>query len=219
MDELLEETLPMQPKKAVVMLGRMNPPTVGHYMVINSMKKYIREHKDVTPFIVVIAGKETSKDLSKNPLSAEDRLKFIKASGKADGIQMFEAGSVFAAFEKLRELGYEPYAVAAGSDRAKKYIELLDKYFTDDGKKLPHEIVPGLKEREDPDDEGTPSEEILKLAEDGEDIPLFMISGSMARLAVKLGYKVAFSKIVGLPQKLSDMMFAKVQRALGVANE
>lgn len=215
MTDLLEETLPAQSKRAVVMLGRMNPPTVGHYKVIDAMKKFVRLNKDVTPFIVVIAGKETSKDLSKNPLSAEDRIKFITASGKANGIKVISSSSVFAAFEEIRKLGYEPFAVAAGSDRAKKYIELLDKYFTDDGKKLPHEVVPGLQEREDPDDEGTPSEEVLKLAEDGEDIPLYLVSGTMARLAVKLGYKEAFSKIVGLPRNLSDLMFEKVKKALG----
>ena len=213
--ELFEETVGQQPKKAVVMVGRMNPPTRGHYKVIDLMKQFQRKNKDVTPIVVVVAGKETSKDLKKNPLSAEDRIKFMTASGKANGIKFITSGSAFAAFEDVRKAGYEPYAIAAGSDRGAKYLELLDKYFTGpNGEKLEHVIMPGLQEREDPDDDGTPSEEILQMAEEGEDIPIHLVSGSMARLAVKLGLKKAFAKVLGVDQKLSDMIFKKVQAAL-----
>jgi len=218
--DLFEETVGMQSKRAVVMVGRMNPPTAGHYKVIDLLKKFARENKGVVPVVVVVAGKETSKDKSKNPLTGEERVKFMQASKKANGIQFIISGSAFAAFEDVRKAGYEPYAIAAGSDRASKYLEMLDKYFTGpDGKKLEHVIVPGLKDREDPDDEGTPSEEVLELAEKGEEIPLHLISGSMARLAVKLGYKVAFAKILGVDQKLADLIFKKVEAALGSTKE
>jgi hypothetical protein len=182
------------------------------------MKKFEREHKGVVPIVVVVAGAETSKDLSKNPLSAEDRIKFMTASGRANGVKIITAPSAMAAFEEVRKAGYEPYAIAAGSDRASKYIELLDKYFTGpNGEKLEHVVMPGLEERSDPDDEGTPSEEILAIAEKGEDIPVHMISGSMARLAVKMGYKVAFAKILGVKQSLSDIIFKKVAASLATA--
>ena len=50
------------------------------------MKKYAREKQnDYRVFVVVVEGEETSKDKSKNPLSGEDRIKFMKASGKAVG--------------------------------------------------------------------------------------------------------------------------------------
>ena len=32
-------------KPAIVMIGRMNPPTAGHYYVIDKMKEYAREKK------------------------------------------------------------------------------------------------------------------------------------------------------------------------------
>ena len=115
-----EETVGEQPKKAVVMVGRMNPPTAGHYKVIDLMKKFERTNKGVTPIVVVVAGKETSKDLKKNPLSAEDRVKFMTASGKANGVKFIIAPSAFAAFEEVRKAGYEPYGIAAGSDRGTK---------------------------------------------------------------------------------------------------
>lgn len=215
---LFEETVGQQPKKAVVMVGRMNPPTGAHYKVIDLMKKFARKNKGVSPIVVIVAGKETSKDLQKNPLSAEDRIKFMTASGKANGVKFIEAPSAFAAFEEVRKAGFEPYAVAAGSDRGAKYLEMLDKYFTDkDGGKLQHVVMPGLQDREDPEDDGVPSEEILKLAEEGEDIPVHLISGSMARLAVKLGLKNAFAKILGVDRKLSDLIFKKIETALTIS--
>lgn len=214
-DLLFEETVGEQAKKAVVMVGRMNPPTAGHYKVIDLMKKFERTNKGVTPIVVVVAGAGTSKDLQKNPLSAEDRIKFMTASGKANGIKFITAPSAFAAFEEVRKAGYEPYAIAAGSDRGDKYLEMLDKYFTGkDGAKLKHVVMPGLDAREDPDDDGTPSEEVLQMAEKGEDIPVHLISGSMARLAVKLGLHKAFAKILGVDQKLADIIFKKVADAL-----
>lgn len=209
------ETVGEQPKKAVVMVGRLNPATAGHFKVIDLMKKFARENKGVTPIIVIVAGKETSKDLKKNPMSADERITYIKASGKANGVKIIEAPSAFAAFEEVRKAGYEPYGVAAGSDRGSKYVEMLDKYFTKaDGSPLKHVLMGGLEDREDPEDDGVPSAEILKMAEEGSEIPLNLISGSMAREAVKLGYKIAFAKILGVKQELADSVFKKVKAAL-----
>lgn len=214
-DLLLEETVGEQAKKAVVMVGRMNPPTAGHYKVIDQMKKFARTNKGVVPIVVVVAGDKTSKDLKKNPLSADDRIKFMMASGKANGVKFITSTSAFNAFEDVRKAGFEPYAIAAGSDRGSKYLEMLDKYFlSKDEKALKHVIMPGLEAREDPDDEGVPSEEVLERAEKGESIPVHLISGSMARLAVKMGYKKAFAMILGVDQKLADIIFKKVEAAL-----
>lgn len=214
-DLLFEETVGEQAKKAVVMVGRMNPPTAGHYKVIDLMKKFSRTNKGVTPIVVVVAGDKSSKDLKKNPLSADDRIKYMEASGKANGVKFITASSAFAAFEAVRQAGYEPYGIAAGSDRGGKYKEMLDKYFTTaDGGKIDHVVMPGLDARSDPDDDGTPSEEVLEIAENGGEIPVHMISGSMARLAVKLGYKKAFAMILGVNQQLADIIFKKVAIAL-----
>lgn len=212
---LVEETVGEQSQKAVVMVGRMNPPTAGHYKVIDQMKKFARTNKGVVPIVVIVAGDKTSKDLKKNPLSADDRIKFMTASGKANGVKFITSNSAFNAFEDVRKAGFEPYAIAAGSDRGAKYLEMLDKYFTTkDEKKIEHVIMPGLEAREDPDDEGVPSEEVLERAEKGETIPVHLISGSMARLAVKMGYRKAFAMILGVDQKLSDIIFKKVAAAL-----
>jgi nicotinamide mononucleotide adenylyltransferase len=74
MDLLLETSVPEQPQRAAVAVGRFNPPTLGHYKVIKLMKKFIVNNPnlglDQLPIVVVIDGEETGKDLQRNPLTA-----------------------------------------------------------------------------------------------------------------------------------------------------
>jgi hypothetical protein len=211
-------SIPKQSKKAIVMMGRMNPPTAAHLHVIGKMWSYSQKHK-LTPIVVLVHGEKTSKDKTKNPLDAEDRVSYLRsATPSANGMKIFISKSGGpGAFELVRENGYEPMVVAAGSDRAPGYLKILDEMFLDtDGSPIEHKIMPGLEDRQDPEEDGTPSEEVLELAEKGEDIPMFLISGSMARLAVKLGKRVAFSKVLGVKQSLSDPIFNKIAEALGI---
>lgn len=199
---LLEES---NTKDAIVMIGRMNPPTAGHYKVIDAMKKYARENKMITEFfVVVVEGEETSKDKSKNPLSGEDRIKFMKASGKAVGVKFLIVKDAMHGFEKVQEAGYEPLIIAAGSDRADKYIELLDKYFPIErnGKTIKHKAVPGLDRK--PSD--TPSI----------DMDVNTISGSVARHVAKNGFFEEFVEISGLTKKptLAKLLYDKVRKAI-----
>ena len=221
---LLEETVGMQQKRAAVMVGRLEPPTAGHYKVLDAMKQFIRKSKDPkldVAVLVVVAGEKTSKDRSKNPLSAEERVKFIEASGRANGVIVLTAKSGFAAFEEVRKAGYEPIAVAAGSDRAEGYIELLDKYFTDpNGGKIKHMRVPGL-DRENQDGKTNQKTGAMNKALDdlkkGGALDVAEISGSMARRAVELGYEEEFAQIVGLEKKpkLAKLMFDKLKASMG----
>lgn len=192
----------LKKKPAVVMIGRFNPPTAGHYFVMDAMKKYIRENKlnVASAVIVIIDGEKTGKDKAKNPLSAHEREMFIKASGKANGIHILTAPNAFDAFTLCRKRGFEPIAIAAGSDRADHYVELLDTYFKKDesGKTIQHEKVPGLTRKStDPNDLKT---------------DIKAISGSMARAAALHGFEEEFIKIVGLEDKpeLARKLFKKV---------
>jgi hypothetical protein len=202
----------------------MNPPTLGHYKVIDAMKAFIRKNKDLKletmPIVVIVEGKETSKDKAKNPLSGAEREQFMKASSKADGVKFIISGSAFAAFEDVRKAGYEPIAVAAGSDRVHKYIELLDKYFkTRDEQPIKHLMVPGLERDADTDsDDGAPAfDEMISNIKDGEELPLSMISGTLARYIAKQDELKAFAYITGLTGKLplAEKMMKKIQSAQG----
>lgn len=194
-------------KPAVVMIGRFNPPTAGHYFVMDAMKKYIREN-DLgvkSAVVVIVDGEETGKDKSRNPLTAHERQMFITASGKANGIKILTAKNGFDAFTACRAAGYEPIAIAAGSDRADHYLDLLDKYFNKDsnGQKITHEKVPGL------------DRDMQTKVPDGE-IDVKAISGSMARHAAEHGYEEEFIKIVGLEKSpaLGKKLYNKVKAAI-----
>lgn len=194
-------------KPAIVMIGRMNPPTAGHYYVIDKMKEYAREKKLSAEFIVVvIEGKETSKDKTKNPLTSDQRIKFMQASGKANGVKFMVSDNAMNAFTAVRDAGYEPAIIAAGSDRAKNYLEMLDKYFPieKDGVVVKHRAVPGLER----DTQETASEDMT--------LDVKKISGSMARHAVAHGFLDEFIEIVGLKEKpnLGKLLFDKVKQSM-----
>lgn len=221
---LFEATVGMQQKRAAVMVGRLNPPTAGHYKVIDSMKAFIRENRELkiaAPVLVIVAGGKTSKDKSLNPLSAEERVKFIEASGRANGVIVLTAPSGFAAFEEVRKAGYEPIAVAAGSDRADQYLDLLDKYFTESsGGKIKHVKVTGLDRENQDGKKNIKTTAMNKALEDlkkGGVLDTAEVSGSMARRAVELGYEEEFAQIVGLEKKpkLAKLMFEKIKAAMG----
>lgn len=219
MEELFEATVGEQKVRAAVMVGRMNPPTAGHYKVIDTMKSFIRKNPDLklsaTPIVVVVEGEKTSQDKQLNPLTAEERIKFMSGSGKANGVIFITAASAFAGFEAVREAGYEPIAIAAGSDRIDKYMGVLDKYFTKpDGAKIKHVAI-GL-ERAKQEKKSGAMEQALDALKAGTDLDTSEVSGSMARRAVELGYEEEFAQIVGLGNKpkLAKMMFDKVKASM-----
>ncbi|WP_407308199.1 hypothetical protein [Acinetobacter sp.] len=227
--DIFESTVGQQKTRAAVAIGRFQPPTAGHYKVINVMKRFIRQNPELqlsaTPVVVVIEGEKTSKDKTQNPLTAEERIKFMSGSGKANGVIFITASSAFAAFEEVRKVGFEPIAVAAGSDRIHRYMELLDKYFKDkSGNAIKHVAIPGL-EREGQDgksnDKKSTMEKALGDLKGGTDIDVTEVSGSMARRAAELGYEEEFAAIVGLEDKpkLAKIMFNKVKASLNTPKE
>lgn len=225
---ILEETVGEQPRRAAVVVGRFQPPTIGHYAVIDAAKKFIRDNPemklDAVPVLVVVDGKETSKDHARNPLTADERIAFMTGSGRADGVKILKAASAFEAFEAVRRAGFEPVAVAAGNDRAKTYLGMLDKYFkTKDGSKIKHHKIQVNRD----DDAGALGfgdidkeaglESILQYTDDK--IPTSMVSASLARHAVQRDALDKFQIITGLPAKLAKMMFAKIKSATAAKDD
>lgn len=212
MENLTESTVGAQSRNAIVMVGRMNPPHVGHYKVIDAMRRYIREHKELnlsaSPIVVVIAGDKSSEDKIKNPLTAEERISFMKASGRADNVKFLISNNAFNGFEEVRKLGFEPKVIAAGSDRSTKYLEMLNKYFTDNEKPIEHFELEGLTRT----DNGEAS--LDSAITDGK-TNVSAASASLAREAVRLGYEDVFAKITGLEKKpkLAKILFNKIKKA------
>jgi hypothetical protein len=214
-----------QQKRAAVIVGRFNPPTIGHYAVMDTVKTFIRKNEslklEVIPLVVVVEGKETSKDKKRNPLTAAERISFMLGSGKANGVKFLKASSAFAAFEEVRKAGFEPIAIAAGSDRADTYLTMLDTYFTTpDGEPIDHvkielpRITNEKTERSEKLNKDAALADILKYVDS--ELPITMVSASLARLAVQKGEREKFAIIVGLSDKptLAALMFDKIKAAM-----
>lgn len=225
MNALFEDLAPMANKKVAVVIGRFNPPTKGHYAVIDTVKKFIRQNKklglEAAPAVVIIGGSKSDSDKKKNPLSTEERELFMKASGNANGANFFIAPNAFAAFGMLRDKGFEPVAVAAGTDRIQDYKKILDKYFlTPDEKPIEHHAIHLERDEDaiekDKDVKSAAMDAALKSARGGESIETDLVSGSLARRAVELGYEPEFAQIVGLESKpaLAKKMFDKIAKAI-----
>ena len=222
MDEIFEATVPVpayQKKPAAVMVGRLNPPTRGHYLVIDRMKAYIRQHPelklDVMPVVVVIAGKKTSEDKERNPLTADERTVLIESSGRANGVRVLKAADAFDAFVKVREAGLEPLAIAGGDDRAKKYADLLKKHFKRNGKEVERHVI-SIDRNLDNGDLGPEAlDKILDMIEDGDKVSDKLISASLARQAAREGREKAFAYITGLEDKpaLANKLMKKIRGA------
>lgn len=222
---LFEDISPMGSKKVAVVIGRMNPPTKGHYAVINQVKKFIRDNPklglDVSPVVVIIGGSKSDADKKRNPLTVDERLSFMKGSGNANGVVFRQATNAFAALAELRDAGLEPIAVAAGTDRIDEYIKILDKNFkTPDGGEIKHHKIHLVRNNDavltKKDDKAKAMDSALASMKDGDDLSTDLVSGSLARRAVELGYEKEFAEIVGLESKpaIAKKMFAKIAASL-----
>lgn len=223
---LFEDLAPMQNKRAAVIIGRFNPPTKGHYTVIDTVKAFIRKNKELdlnaSPIVVIIGGSKSDSDKKKNPLSIKEREAFMKASGHANGVIFTHAPNAFAALATIREMGYEPIAVAAGTDRINDYMKILDKHFVKaNGEPIKHFKIHLKRDdaaiEKDKDAKKAAMDSALETAKDaGTGIETDLISGSLARRAVELGYEEEFAQIVGLENKpvLAKKMFKAIKSSL-----
>lgn len=225
---LLEALPPEQSKRVAFMIGRFQPPTSGHYKIIDKMKEFIRNNKqlnlEASPVVVIVAGEKSSEDKQKNPLTASERISFMESSGRANGVIFLTAKSAFFALGAIRDAGYEPIAIGAGTDRAENYKKMLDKGFTKpDGSPIEHVAIPGLDRTQAAIETGKEAKKsaidnaIEKLHANG-DLADEEVSGSIARRAVELDYFDEFSIITGLEKKpqLAKLMFSKLKKSFGL---
>lgn len=180
---------PMQDKKAVVVIGRFQPPSRGHGKAINAARSVYRNDALDSIVVVVIEGTHTSKDKERNPLSGAQRIRYLEASTYGKGVKYIIATNAYEALVKVRQAGYEPISVVGGvirgddgeviEDRATNYKNMLDKYFkTPEGDVIEHSAI--------------------QLERDPSANDITGVSGSVARVAVKMGYFDEFEKMVSL---------------------
>lgn len=167
-------------KKVVMAFGRFQPPTTGHALLVNAVKKLAKAQKADH---VIFASR--THDSSKNPLPVDRKVYYMQ--------RMFPKTNFVAANENIRTFieaakhlseKYKNLVMVAGSDRVPEYKALLDKYNGDVFNFDTIEVV-SAGER-DPDADNAAG-----------------MSGTKMREAAKAGNFALFKK--GLPVTLTNL--------------
>jgi hypothetical protein len=118
----LVESLP--PKTVVFAFGRFSPPTVGHLLLVQFVKKLAQHNKADH---VIYASR--TQDKKKNPLPLDRKLHFLNLMfpgtnfvGASDQVRTFIEAA------KLLNRRYKNLIMVAGSDRVPEYTKILQKY-------------------------------------------------------------------------------------------
>jgi Cytidylyltransferase-like len=193
-------------KKAAVVIGRFNPPTIGHYNLFQRVKSFIlgdgKVHS-ISPqvFIVVVDGEKSSQDLSVNPLSAEERISILEKHNSTKDCKIIVAKTAIDGFNQVRKEGFEPTLIAGGDDRTKDYINILQKFNPE------VELIEFSMKRTKIDPEK--SEKILSVMKDQD---TNLVSATLARHSAKTDNLEAFKMLTGLTGSLALATFNKIKQ-------
>lgn len=195
----LHELFEQEGKHVTFCFGRMNPPTLGHEQVFNTMANVGGE------YLIFLSQTQDKKE---NPLGYEDKINFIeKLFPQHAGhiVKNKELNTVVKVASYLYEQGYKHATFVAGSDRLDTFKKLLSDYNGVEGKK-----------------HGYYKFEVLDFVSSGERDPdspgIRGYSASTAReVAAEDNFK-GFRKIVGGGEVSKDM-FDAVRKGLGIKDE
>lgn len=167
-------------KKVVMAFGRFQPPTTGHELLVNAVKKIAQKQ---SADYVIFASR--TQDKKTNPLPVDRKVYYLK--------RMFPKTNFIAANEEVRTFieaatvlskKYKHLVMVAGSDRVSQYEQLLNRYNGEVYKFDTIEVV-SAGER-DPDSDNASG-----------------MSGTKMRDAAKKGDFSTFRK--GLPHTLTEL--------------
>ena len=105
---------------AVLSFGRMNPPTIGHQKL---MKKLIEVGKKEGGVSMLFLSH--SQDKKKNPLSYQEKLKFVRSNAPS-GLRVMDspARTIYEAIDTLVKQGFVNIIVVCGSDRVEEFSRI-----------------------------------------------------------------------------------------------
>jgi len=184
---------------AVFIFGRMNPPTLGHELLIaKAVEVGRKEHSDV--FVIL----SKSQDAKKNPIPYQDKLNALNAAlPRIDFIDSDKIKTIFDAVNFLIENGYKKLTLVCGSDRAADFDALFNKYINSPDPETRLNLtsfktaVAG--ENRDPDSDDASG-----------------ISATKARNLAKAGDFEAFKKILPtqMPENQAKVLFDDIRKNL-----
>lgn len=110
--------------KAVVAWGRMNPPTVGHQYLVETVAA-IAEEQDAFPMLYLSRTMD-----KKNPLSLNERVELVEqAFGDLVEVQNVpEVTNTLAMLKNVCESGFESIVVVTGSEHEADYMRMFLAY-------------------------------------------------------------------------------------------
>jgi len=109
---------------AVFAFGRFNPPTKGHEKLIQTVRATAQK-MDAKPYVFVTHSVD-----KKNPLTHQERVDFIKGTGRFEDIEIGDANvkTIVQALQKLMNEGRTRVIIVAGSDRVDYFKNFLNTY-------------------------------------------------------------------------------------------
>lgn len=125
---ILQELFEAAGKHVTFCFGRMNPPTIGHAQVFQTMKDQGGDYK-----IFV----SQSQDKKENPLDYKTKIKFIKAIHPTYAKNVVEdtrLNTIGKVCSYLYDMGYRTATFVAGSDRLPSFQKLIADYNGVEGK-------------------------------------------------------------------------------------
>ena len=174
--------------------GRMNPPTIGHEKLLDTLSKKSGRN----PYRIYLSQ---SQDKNKNPLHYKDKIKHVRKMFPKHARSVMVNTKVRTAIEALTSLydeGFKRVTMVVGSDRVNEFDILMNKY---NGKKSRHgfynfEKIMAISAGErDPDAEGAKG-----------------MSASKMRQAVMEKDFTSFSQ--GLPKSVSNSEAKKLYNSV-----
>ena len=182
-------------KKVVFAFGRFQPPTTGHELLVNAVKKIASAQKADH---VIFASR--THDKKSNPLPVDRKVYYLK--------RMFPKTNFVAANEEIRTFmeaakalnkKYKNLVMIAGSDRVPEYKKLLEKY---NGDVFTFDTIEVVSAGERDPDADTASG----------------MSGTKMREAAKKGDFALFKK--GLPHTLTELdgkrLMNEIRQGMGI---
>ena len=196
-DSLKKEETILEAKSVAFTFGRFNPPTTGHEKLISKVKSV-----STNDYKIYLSR---SEDPKKNPLSARQKLDYMKKMfpQHARNIEINTSNMVLDIATNLYKKGYTEITMVVGSDRVREFETILKKYNDIKSRHGYYNFdkinVVSAGER-DPDAEGVSG-----------------MSASKMRDAAQKGDVKSFSQ--GLPRGFRDVekLFKDVRRGMNLA--
>lgn len=182
-------------KKVVFAFGRFQPPTTGHELLVNAVKK-IAQNQSADHFI--FASK--TQDKKQNPLPVDRKVYFLnRMFPKTNFVAANAEVRTFIEAASMLSKKYKHLVMVAGSDRVPEYEKILNKY---NGDVFTFETIEVVSAGErDPDSDSASG-----------------MSGTKMREAAKKGDFGAFKK--GLPHTLTNTdgrrLMNEIRQGLGL---